>query len=62
MSQKTCLKPVPTVPRVMDKGTIKNLSLLSFPICEKGFLFAFLQIEAFSKKKGEAYEKRKIMD
>lgn len=30
------LKTVPVVPRVMDKGTIKNLSLLSFPICVKG--------------------------
>ena len=31
------LRTVPVVPRVMDRGTIKSLSLLSFPICGKGF-------------------------
>jgi len=43
----------------MDKGTIKNFSLLSFPICEKGFLFAVMQIKALTERKERRMKKEK---
>jgi len=50
MSQNTCLKSVPIIPRVMDKGTIKTFTLLSFPIVGKAFYMPAAPIKRYGAR------------